>query len=188
MSVRERVLEYFVYHLHRYCPEYTVIIAKQDVAVKAKQCIIVDLMAERSLGDQELWDTESETVSIAGLREATLNVQAYGKGSVEVLAGLWGYFERPSVVDEFQQANIAVNIAGDVQDLTNLLDNRRYLERASIDFTISYDRCVVDSPEYFDLVYVAGTLTTKNNTKKTESKINVDTDIGIEKGENNGKY
>lgn len=186
MSTRDRVLEYFVYHLHQYCPEFTIIIAKQNVAVKAKQCIIVDLMAERSLGDQELWDTESETVSIAGLREATLNVQAYGKGSVELLAGLWGYFERPTVVDAFQQANIAVNIAGNVQDLTNLLDNNRYLERASIDFTISYDRCVVDSPEYFDLVYVVGTLTAKNNTEKTESKIDVDTDIDIEKGENNG--
>lgn len=189
MSVRQRVLEYFVYHLHRYCPEFTVIIAKQGVAVKAKQCVIVDLMAEKSLGDQQLWDKDTETVTVAGLREATLNIQAYGKGSVELLAGLWGYFELPTVVDEFQQANIAVNIAGDVQNLTNILDNARYLERASVDYTISYDRSVVDSPEWFDVVYAVITLTTRNNTiETTKTKINIYTDIDIEKGDKNGEY
>ena len=118
MSTRERVLEYFVYQLKKYT-DWPVIQAKQNYAVEFPQCIIVDLMAERSL------------------RPATLNVQAYGKGSVELLGDLWGFFERPTVVDEFQKANIAVNVPGDVQDLTNVLDNRKYLERASIDLTIS---------------------------------------------------
>lgn len=146
-------------------------------------------MAERSLGDQELWDKEREEVSIAGLREATLNVQAYGKGSVELLAGLWAYFERPTVVDAFQQANIAVNMVSDVQDLTNVLDNRRYLERASLDFTISYDRCVVDCPEWFDVVYSVATLITSDDTEtKTETKININTSIDIKKGDNYGEY
>lgn len=188
-SVRQRVLEYFAWHLKRYCPEIPTIIAKQNVSVKYSECVILDLMAERSLGDQELWDKEREEVSIAGLREATLNVQAYGKGSVELLAGLWAYFERPTVVDAFQQANIAVNMVSDVQDLTNVLDNRRYLERASVDFTISYDRCVVDNPEWFDVVYTIATLTTKNNTEtKTETSVNIYTDVNIERGENNGEY
>lgn len=189
MSTRQRVLEYFVYHLKRYYPKIPVVVAKQNVAVKFPRCIIVDLMAERSLGDQELWDKENETVTIAGLREATLNIQAYGEGSVEILAGLWGYFELPTVVDEFQKANIAVNVPGDVQDLTNLLDNRRYLERASIDLTISYDRCVVDCPEWFDVVYSVATLITRDDTEtKTETKINIDTSIDIEKGDNYGEY
>lgn len=186
MSTRERVLEYFVYQLKKYT-DWPVIQAKQNYAVEFPQCIIVDLMAERSLGDVELWDKEKELVYIAGLRQATLNVQAYGKGSVELLGDLWGFFERPTVVDEFQKANIAVNVPGDVQDLTNVLDNRKYLERASIDLTISYDRCVVDSPEWFEMVYVDAVLKTSDNTKeKTDEKIKIYTDIKFEEGANNG--
>lgn len=90
MSTRQRVLEYFVYQLKKYT-DWPVIQAKQNYAVEFPQCIIVDLMAERSLGDVELWDKEKELVYVAGWRQATLNVQAYGNGSVELLGDLWGF-------------------------------------------------------------------------------------------------
>ena len=65
MSTRQRVLEYFVYQLKKYT-DWPVIQAKQDYAVEFPKCIIVDLMAERSLGDVELWDKEKELVYVAG--------------------------------------------------------------------------------------------------------------------------
>ena len=151
MSVRDRVTSFFVSQLHEMLG-LPVIRAKQDVAVKFERYVVVDLMGERSLGDFEQWDEENEKIYIACLREATLNVQAFGEGSVELLADLWGKLERPQVVDEFNKANIAVNYPSEVQDLTDLLDGRGYQERASLDLTVSYDRTAVDDPAWFDTV------------------------------------
>ncbi|MBR5172979.1 MAG: hypothetical protein IKW14_06235 [Phascolarctobacterium sp.] len=151
MSVRDRVTSFFVSQLHAML-ELPVIRAKQDVAIEFEKYVVVDLMGERSLGDFEQWDEENEKIYIACLREATLNVQAFGDGSVELLADLWGKLERPQVVDEFNKANIAVNYPSEVQDLTDLLDGRGYRERASLDLTVSFDRTAVDSPEWFDTV------------------------------------
>ena len=155
---REDVGAFFTAVLKTYCPDVPVIRAKQDVPVPYGSCVVVDLLAERGLGDQLLYDKDAETVEAAGLREATLNIQAYGPGSIERLAGLWSYLELPSVVDRFFTANIAVNYAGDVQDLTALLDSRRYLERAGLDLTVSYDRSAKAPADWFDVVYVTGTL------------------------------
>lgn len=171
---RDSVLDFFVYQIKKYSPNVPVVIAKQDYANSASTCIILDLMAERCIGDQELWNADNEVISIVGLRQATLNVQAYGKGSVELLGGLWGYFEHPLVVDEFQSANVAVNVAGDVQDLTNLLDNHKYIERASIDFTISYDREFTLNELFFNKV--VSTITVAGMTDTVE----------VMKGENDG--
>ena len=151
MSVRDRVTDFFVTRLHELL-EVPVIRSKQDVAHRFEKYVVVDLMAERSLGDFEQWDEENELIYIACLRDATLNVQAFGEGSIELLAGLWGELERPQVVDDFNKANIAVNYPGEVQDLTDLLDGRGYQERASLDLTISYDRTAVDDPAWFDTV------------------------------------
>lgn len=171
---RDKVLEFFVYQIKKYSPSVPVVIAKQDYANSASTCIIIDLMAERCIGDQELWNADNEAISIVGLRQATLNVQAYGRGSVELLGGLWGYFEHPLVVDEFQSANVAVNVAGDVQDLTNLLDNHKYIERASIDFTISYDREFTLNELFFNKVISTIAVADMTGT------------IEVAKGENDG--
>lgn len=151
MSVRDRVIDFFVTRLNAIF-ELPVIRAKQDVAHRFDKYVVVDLMAERSLGDFEQWDEENELIYIACLREATLNIQAFGEGSIELLAGLWGELERPQTVDDFNKANIAVNYPGEVQDLTDLLDGRGYQERASLDLTVSYDRTAVDDPAWFDTV------------------------------------
>ena len=161
---REDLGAFFTAVLKAYCPDVPVIRARQDVPVPYASCVVVDLLAERGLGDQLLYDKDAETVEAAGLREATLNVQAYGPGSIERLAGLWSYLELPNVVDAFFNANIAVNYAGDVQDLTALLDGRRYVERAGLDLTVSYDRSARAPADWFDVVYVTGTL------KDTETK------------------
>ena len=79
LSVRDRVTSFFVSQLHEMLG-LPVIRAKQDVAVKFDRYVVVDLMGERSLGDFEQWDEENEKIYIACLREATLNVQAFGRG------------------------------------------------------------------------------------------------------------
>lgn len=188
MNRREKIVAFFVRQLNKYCPDIPVIQAKQDLAVKYSRCVVVDLISERNLGDQEQWDKENELIYIVGLREATLNIQAYGKGSIELLGGVWGYLERPTVVDEFQNANIAVNTTGQVQDLTSLLDNRAYLERASVDLTITYDRYTVDNPEWFDVVFITGVLTRKNFADGTTKILKTKTDVKIEREGENGKH
>ena len=141
------------------------------------------MLSERSLGDCEVWDSDKEEIHIAALREATVNVQAFGKGSVELLAELWGNLERPMVVDEFHKANIAVTTTGEVQDLTVLLDNRGYQERAGIDLTVSFDRDFIDRPEWFEFVHIAGMLMHTYN-KPTRKTLKINTDIRTEEMQN----
>lgn len=163
-GVRKRVITFFVHMLQEILGQDVKIIqARQDVAVPFESYVVVDLLGERSLGDFEQWDTETETINIACLRQAILNIQGFGYGSVELLSTIWGNLERPTIVDKFQDANIAVNIAGEVQDLTNLLDGRGYQERASLDLTISYDRNAVDDPGWFELVHISGKFTNKEH-------------------------
>lgn len=177
--MRERVTEFIICVL-RELFGWPVIKAKQNVAVKFPQYIVVDMLSERSLGDCEVWDTDKEEIHISALREATVNVQAYGNGSVELLAELWGNLERPMVVDEFFKANIAVTTTGDVQDLTELMDNRAYQERASIDLTVSFDRDFVDNPEWFEFVRIAGMLMHKGRRKENKRLLQIDSEIKIE--------
>ena len=92
--------------------------------------------------------------------------------------------ERPSVVDEFYIANIAVNGIEDVQDLTDLLDDRSWEERASVDLTISYDRSVIDNPGWFDVLVIKGVLKAGADGKTPQQTIfSVSADIDIEKEE-----
>ena len=70
MSVRDRVTDFFVTRLHELL-EVPVIRSKQDVAHRFEKYVVVDLMAERSLGDFEQWEEENELIYIACLREAT---------------------------------------------------------------------------------------------------------------------
>lgn len=178
---REEVGAFFVARLKEYCPDVPVIRAKQDVPVPYDTCIVIDLLGERGIGDQVLYDREAETAEVAGLREATLNIQAYGSGSIELLSGLWSYLELPGVVDLFFAAGIAVLDAGEAQDITALLDNRRYLERASLDLTVSYDRGVTASVDWFDVAYVTGTLSVTGSESAACGDMAVYTDIDIAK-------
>lgn len=162
-------------------PELPVIQAKQNIAIDYEQYILVDLMAERNIGNSEKWVPEKEEVHILGLLETTLSIRAFGAGSVEALSLLNGYLTLPTVVDKFQEANIAVTVMGNVMDLTDLIDNSRYIEDASIDLTVSYDRVAVCDPGWFETAIISGVLTNKGNGKAITSKINLEANINIEK-------
>lgn len=188
MSTRKSIIAFICKFLNSLYQEsgWAVVQAKQDFPVRPNKYMVVDLLTERQLGDQELWDYNEETITIAGLRECTINIQAIGEGSVETLSLLPMHLKRPSIVDNFSAINLAVNDTSDVQDLTNVMDNSRYLERASIDLTISFDRDVIDNPYWFDVVFVNGVLYKEDNNK--DEKVNIDFNVEkiIIKETNNG--
>ena len=184
MSVRDKVTDFMIAELKKFYPDWSVMRAKQDYPQLPEQYITVDLMAERSIGNQERWNVPDEEIAIVGLCEATFNIQAFGSGAIETIAMLSCNLERPSVVDEFYIANIAVNGIEDVQDLTDLLDDRSWEERASVDLTISYDRSVIDNPGWFDVLVIKGVLKAGADGKTPQQTIfSVSADIDIEKEE-----
>jgi hypothetical protein len=138
-------------------------------------------MGEKNIGNSEKWVPEKEEVHILGLVETTLNIRAFGTGSVEVLSLLNGYLTLPTIVDKFQEANIAVNSIGSVMDLTDLIDGSRYVEEAAIDLTVSYDRDAICNPGWFETVFIEGRLTEKGTNHVIASGIHFEANINIEK-------
>lgn len=171
--MREKVKKFFVHKLNGFYPKWAVMQAKQDIAVKFDNYIVVDLLNERSLGDQVIIDYEKEEASYGGIREATLNVQAFGKGSVEALAYLWLYFQRQMDIEDCFNEGIAVLGASEVRDLTGLLDNRSWQERASVDLTISYARNVEYDVPFFTDFNISGLVTHRNVFRILNSQVAV---------------
>ena len=163
-------------------PDIPVIQAKQNVAIEYERFLLIDLMTERNIGNNEKWLPEKEEIHILGLVEANLSVRAFGAGSVEALSLLNGYLTLPTIVDKFFVANIAVIDIGSVNDLTDIIDNSRYIEDASIDLTVSYDRVAVCDPGWFETVIIEGTLTNKGTEHVIAAGISFETNINIEKG------
>lgn len=161
--------------------ELPVIQAKQNIAIEYERFLLIDLMAEKNIGNSEKWVPEKEEVHILGLIETTLNIRAFGTGSIEALSLLNGYLTLPTTVDKFQEANIAVNSIGSVMDLTDLIDGSRYIEEAAIDLTVSYDRDAICDPGWFETVLIEGRLTNKGTNHVIASGIHFEMDVNIEK-------
>lgn len=155
-NTRLEVLNFFVAALQKIYPLVPVRKAKQKAPATNELNIVVDLLSERSLGDEVVFLPQSKKFSNAGMREATLNVQAIGAGSVELLDQLQYHFEMPSMVDLCGEANVAVNDFGNVQDLTMELDDNTWQERASIDLTISYSRELLEDAAWFNKLEING--------------------------------
>ncbi len=180
MSTRDNVTQFMVTELKKIYPDWAVVLAKQNYPKLPEKCLVVDLLAETNIGNQDRWNAATEEYAVVGLCEATFNVQAYGAGSVEALGMLAMHLERPSIIDEFYIANIAVNDFEQVQDLTELLDDTSWEERASVDLTVTYDRAVIDNPGWFETVQINGVLVEADLTKPgTPSKMNFETNIEI---------
>lgn len=180
MNARDKVTTFMVTELKKIYPDWPVVLANQNFPKLPEQYLLVNLLAERNIGNQERWDTENEEIAIAGACEATFNVQAFGTGAIDTLGQLGQHLERPSIVDEFFVANIAVNDVADVQDITDLLDDTTWQERGSVDLTISYDRTVIDNPGWFETISINGVLVAVDLIdKKTPSKMKLDSNIEI---------
>lgn len=180
MNTRDKVTTFMVAELKKIYPDWPVVLANQNFPKLPEQYLLVNLLAERNIGNQERWDTENEEIAIAGSCEATFNIQAFGTGAIDTLGQLGQHLERPSVVDEFFVANMAVNDVADVQDLTDLLDDTTWQERGSVDLTISYDRTVIDNPGWFETIRISGVLVEGDLINAAvPSKIKIETNIEI---------
>lgn len=180
MSTRDNVTLFMVTELKKIYSDWPVVLANQNYPKLPEKYLLVNLLAERNLGNQERWNIAEEEITIAGLCEATFNVQAYGTGSIETLGQLGMHIERPTIVDDFFIANIAVNDVGQVQDLSALLDDTTWEERGSVDLTISYDRAVIDDPGWFEVIKINGVLVEGNLINAAvPSKIKIETNIEI---------
>lgn len=167
-GVRNEVITFFISILQKAFPFVRLRQAKQPIPATNELNIIVDLMNERNIGNEVMFDLDNEASAVAGIVEATLNVKALGDGAVEMLSLLKYYVEQPAFIDYCYAANVAVNKVMQVQDLSMTLDGRTWQEQASVDLTVSYSReLVLQGAEWFNKVYI--TCKTSNGKDKEKS-------------------
>lgn len=181
-GVRNEVTRFFISILQKAFPFVPVRQAKLPIPATNELNIIVDLMGERSIGNEVIFDVDDETNTVAGIVEATLNVKALGDGAVEMLSMLKYYVEQPAFVDFCYSVDVAVNEVMQVQDLSMTLDGRTWQEQASVDLTISYSReLVLQGAEWFNKVYITGkTSNGKDKEKKPTDDVIIDVQISGE--------
>lgn len=174
-NTRNEVLKFFVALMQKFYYPVPVRQAKIDDTITYELYIVVDLLSERNLGNEVIFLPEEQRYSNAGFQEATVNVQAVGDGSIELLAQLKYQLEMPNIVDLCGEANVAVNGVEQVQDLTMTLDGSTWQERGSVDLTVSYSRELLqDGADWFDKLKISGTT---NNGKDKEERPAVDGEI-----------
>lgn len=96
---------------------------------------------------------------------------------VETLTALTHRLEAPSVVDRLFADGLAVYEAGDVSDISTVLDDLAYERRAACELSVRYDRMIEDDVGYIDTAEI-----TEKLDDQPERIIRVEV-----KGEYNGK-
>ena len=171
-NTRNEVHTFFIALMQKIYPSVPVRRAKTNAPATNNLNIVVDLLSERNLGNEVIFLPKSEQYSNAGFQEATVNVQAIGEGSLELLDQLKYLVEMPGIVDLCSEANVAVNGVGEAQNLTATLDGTTWQERGSVDLTVSYSRELLqDGADWFDKLKISGAT---NNGKDKEERPAVD--------------
>lgn len=172
-NTRTDVLNFFISVLQKIYYPIPIRRAKMKPPAVNELNIVVDLLAERSIGNEVVFYLKQ--YSNAGIIEATLNIQAIGDGAVELLSKLKLYLEMPDMINLYDSANVAINSVEPVQDITTSLDGRTWQERASVDLTVSYCRELLSQgAEWFNKLEINGTT---NNGKDKEERPAVDGEI-----------
>lgn len=179
-GVRNEVITFFISILQKAFPFVPVRQAKLPIPATNELNIIVDLMNERNIGNEVMFNLDNEASAVAGIVEATLNVKALGDGAVEMLSLLKYYVEQPAFVDYCYAANVAVNEVMQVQDLSMTLDGRTWQEQASVDLTVSYSReLIMQDAAWFNKMYIAGKTTNGKDKEKKPADDDVIVDVQI---------
>lgn len=156
-NTRTDVLNFFISVLQKIYYPIPIRRAKMKPPAISELNIVVDLLSERSIGNEVVFLAETEQYSNAGIIEATLNIQALGDGAFELLSKLKLYLEMPDMINLYDSANVAINSVEQVQDITTLLDGRTWQERASVDLTVSYCRELLNQgAEWFNKLEING--------------------------------
>lgn len=174
-NTRNEVHTFFIALMQKLYPSVPVRRAKTNAPATNELNIVVDLLSERNLGNEVVFLPKSGQYSNAGFQEATVNIQAIGEGSLELLDQFKYLVEMPNVVDLCSEANVAINSVEQVQNLTAALDGSTWQERGSVDLTVSYSRELLqDGADWFDKLKINGTT---NNGKDKEERPAVDGEI-----------
>lgn len=174
-NTRNEVHTFFVALMQKLYPSIPVRRAKTNAPATNELNIVVDFLSERNLGNEVAFLPKSEQYSNAGYQEATINIQAIGEGSLELLDQLKYLVEMPNIVDLCSEANVAINSVEQVQNLTATLDGTTWQERGSVDLIVSYSReLLTSSADWFDKLKISGTT---SNGKDKEKRPAVDGEI-----------
>lgn len=174
-NTRNEVHTFFVALMQKLYPSIPVRRAKTNAPATNELNIVVDFLSERNLGNEVVFLPKSEQCSNAGYQEATINIQAIGEGSLELLDQLKYLVEMPNIVDICSEANVAINSVEQVQNLTATLDGTTWQERGSVDLIVSYSReLLTSSADWFDKLKISGTT---SNGKDKEERPAVDGEI-----------
>lgn len=178
-NTRVDVLNFFISVLQKIYYPIPIRRAKMKPPAVNELNIVVDLLTERSIGNEVVFLTETAQYSNAGIIEATLNIQALGEGAVELLSKLKLYLEMPDMINLYDSANVAINSVEQVQDITTSLDGRTWQERASVDLTVSYCRELLSQgAKWFNKLEINGT--TNNGKDNNEHPADGDTIVKVE--------
>lgn len=174
-NTRNEVHTFFVALMQKLYPSIPVRRAKTNAPATNELNIVVDFLSERNLGNEVVFLPKSEQYGNAGYQEATINIQAIGEGSLELLDQLKYLVEMPNIVDLCSEANVAINSVEQVQNLTATLDGTTWQERGSVDLIVSYSReLLTSSADWFDKLKISGTT---SNGKNKEERPAVDGEI-----------
>lgn len=131
----------------------------QNAPKPANPYISLRLSSERNIGTETRRRKDGTgIVDVVSQKEATLSVNAFGPGTIDICNMLWTSLQRPTIVDRCFAAGMAFIRAEDAQDLTQLLDGRGWEERANIDLIVTYGRSVEDNPGWIETVFLEGEL------------------------------
>lgn len=174
-NTRNDVHTFFVALMQQFFYPVPVRRAKTNAPATNELNIVVDFLSERNLGNEVVFLPKSEQYSNAGYQEATINIQAIGEGSLELLDQLKYLVEMPDAIEVCSEANIAINSVEQVQNLTATLDGTTWQERGSVDLIVSYSReLLTSSADWFDKLKISGTT---SNGKDKEERPAVDWEI-----------
>lgn len=105
------------------------------------------------IANDEVRQPSTGVFAVAGLRQLTLSVNAFGEGAMEMMSRLQTALSKDSVADTLAAYDIAVTDVGAVQNLTTLLENR-YETRAQMDIRFYVSENENDSVTFIDSVEV----------------------------------
>lgn len=152
--------------------------AKENRPKSNKSFIMLDLSPERGLGDDKKDLLNPSKQRISGIKECTLSLNAYGLGSNDILQTLWQKLQTDSVLNRCFAQGIAFLEASAVNDLTELIDARKYFERAQLDLRISYVRETQDPVEIINKITIAGAAI---NAQQEQPQAKPDFEVGFGK-------
>ena len=137
--------------------------------------IMLNIISTSGFGDdrkKRSFDEENKLLKnvISGIKESTLSLNAYGVGANEVLSTLWQSLNKESILDRCFFNGVSVIDASSVQDLTDLLDDLTYEERAQIDLTVSFTQETPDDINIIETININGTLSHPKNIEKDKNK------------------